>query len=633
MKEEVRRFLGRTGIARAALVASAAIVLACGAAGCQNKTGDTSGEVEESSEASKETSKETSVEPSVDGEGESQQKPQMTSKEMYEGFLRGEIPVYCDNQEYTYYKWDDENEYSYFEKGVGYTLKELVARIQQVENVNDDTDIRVGSVSHAMLDCGNDGEPELALQVVCEGDLWGEGTDYSFVIKNIDEKLQICYRTVSGYRSYNSIINHYGYIDDSYYWGMGWHTTYGFIDANGQYQYVCGIGGDSGYDYTYGEDELSKAFAEAEEEVTEELFDNFEILEYRFQEWKEGENTNEIVKYSYEPYCEEGDPIEEEVKKFVEGIFAKAGVQLYTSDELDAMTKARIKELGLTSEMTSYEYEEDGFEWSSVEQKDFWPGKIVTVKTVDELMAAIENDALIYLAPGTYNLTQWLKSENNFDKIPRWKFEDEGEINYPGILYTGWDDDSWEIMVYQLKNIVLSSTDANNPAKIVCECPMSRVVAFEECGFIDLNNIVFGHEIEPGYCSGDVISFSQSYFVDINGCDLYGCGAHALEIWKSHDITISDSIIHDCTYGCMTMYDPGYVVVRNTRFENCREFDMFTLTEGSVYFDSCTFRNLDGNMVSLGEYGYMTFSDCQFDVNALTSLQKNPKFDSQIYIY
>ena len=74
--------------------------------------------------------------------------------------------------------------YDYFEKGTGYTLKEFIGRIQQVESVESDTSIRVGSVSHALLDCGNDGEPELALQVLCEGDLWGEGTDYSFIIKN-----------------------------------------------------------------------------------------------------------------------------------------------------------------------------------------------------------------------------------------------------------------------------------------------------------------------------------------------------------------------------------------------------------------------------------------------------------------
>jgi hypothetical protein len=632
MKDEVRRFLGRTGIVRAALVASVAIVLACGAAGCQSKTDDTSGEVEESTEASKETSKDTSVEPSVDGDGDSQQKTQLTSKEMYEGFLRGEIPVYCDNQEYTYYKWDDGEEHPYFEKSVGYTLKELVGRIQQVETVSQDTDTRVGSVSHVMLDCGDDGEPELALQVACEGDVWGEGTDYSFVIKNIDGKLQICYRTVSGYRSYNEIINHYGYIDDSYYWGMGWSTTCGFMDASGKYQYVYNVTADSGYGYNYGgDDPLSKAFAEAGEEASEELFDSFEILAYRFQEWQEDENATEIVKYSYEVYCEEGDPIEQEVRDLVEGIFAKANFKLYTQDEIVEMLQNRYKECGLTSAMTDYEYEE--FEWAYLERKDFWPGKVANVKSVDELMAAVENDALIFLAPGTYNVTQWLKAGDNFDKIPRWKFEDEGEINYPGILYTGWDDDSWEIMLYQMKNIVLASADAYNPAKIVCECPMSRVLAFEECGFIDLQDIVFGHEIEPGYCSGDVLSFDQCYFMDVKGCDLYGCGAHALEIWKSHDITISDSVIHDCTYGCMTMYDPGYVIIRNTIFENCKEFDMFTLTEGSAYFDSCTFRNLNGNMVNLGEYGYMTFSDCQFDVNALNSLQKNPKYDSQIYVY
>ena len=83
----------------------------------------------------------------------------------------------------------------------------------------------------------------------------------------------------------------------------------------------------------------------------------------------------------------------------------------------------------------------------------------------------------------------------------------------------------------------------------------------------------------------------------------------------------------------MTMYDPGFVIIRNTKFENCREFDMFTLTEGSAYFDNCTFRNLEGNMVNLGENGYITFSDCQFDVNALNSLQSNPKYQNQISIY
>ena len=632
MKEEVRRFLGRTGIMRAALVASTAIVLACGAAGCQSKTGETSGEVEESTEISKDASKETSAEPSKDDEGENQTKPQMTSAEMYEGFLRSEIPVYCENQDYTYYKWDDDNEYDYFEKGTGYTLKEFIGRIQQVESVESDTSIRVGSVSHALLDCGNDGEPELALQVLCEGDLWGEGTDYSFIIKNIDGKLQICYRTVSGYRSTNVITNRYGYIDDSYYWGMGWSSTYGFVDASGQYQFLYNVSGDSGYGYNYGgEDAISQAFAEVDEETAAELFDSFEILAYRFQEWQENENTSEVLKYSYEVYCEEGDPIEEKVRDFVEGIFAKAGLKLYTQAELKDMIDGRSQEFHLTSEMTGYSYDEVA--WADWEQKDFWPGKIATVKTVDELMAAFESNALICLEPGTYNLTQWLKSGDNFDKIPRWKFEDEGEINKPGILYSGWDDDSWEIMAYQLENVVLSSVDANNPARIVCECPASRVIAFEDCGFIDLSNIVFGHEIEPGYCSGDVLSFYQCYFMNVNGCDLYGCGAHALEIWQSHDVNITDSIIHDCTYGCMTMYDPGFVIIRNTKFENCREFDMFTLTEGSAYFDNCTFRNLEGNMVNLGENGYITFSDCQFDVNALNSLQSNPKYQNQISIY
>ena len=39
------------------------------------------------------------------------------------------------------------------------------------------------------------------------------------------------------------------------------------------------------------------------------------------------------------------------------------------------------------------------------------------------------------------------------------------------------------------------------------------------------------------------------------------------------------------------------------------------------------------NTFYVGEDAYVTFSDCQFDKNALESLQRNAAYDKQIFIY
>ncbi|MCR4597644.1 MAG: right-handed parallel beta-helix repeat-containing protein [Acetatifactor sp.] len=611
-----------------ALFASVALLsfslAACGGEGAKTSADDD----EERTESSVEK---TSAEPSTDGEGEIQTKPVKTSKELYEGFLKGEEKVYCDNVNITYYDWDNDKDIPYFDNKDGYTLRDFVRRIQDVEDRDTDIATRVVSASWMDLDCGNDGEPELGLQVVTEGDLWGEGGSSDYVIKNIDGKLQICHRTESGYRSYNSIVNQYGFIDDSYYWGMGWSASYGIINAEGKYQYVYGVMSDSAYDW-YGTDEpLGKAFSELVEEDDEFLFDYFEILQYRFEPWQENEDESKVLTYSYETYCDGDSLTEDAIKELLEKVFAQANIKLYTEAEVQTMIDAHVEKLGISRTMTLPAY--TGVDWKSIDQRDFWPGDVITVKNTDELINAFKSGNLIYLEPGTYNLTKWLRDENGFSKMPKYLYEDEGGTNSEGLLYTGWDEDNWEVMAYHLRNVVLNSADPENPARIVCECPGSRVLAFEDCDFIDINNVVFGHEIEPGVCSGDVLAFRLGNYVTLTGCDLYGCGAHAIELWECSDVTLDSCVIHDCTYGCMVMYDNGYTYVKNTRFENCKEYTMFTLTSGSVYFDGCSFRNLQGDMFYVGEDAYVTFSDCQFDKNALESLQRNTAYDKKIFIY
>ena len=622
MKEGYRKGCSARKVARWSMLLAMLMLLSACVIGCEKKPAESSEEGTESVSSPEAQS----TEPSVDGEGESKPRPNVSSSELYDGFLRGEERVYFDKQNYGYYDSTSETEKTYFPDSNGYLLKELVSRIQTVDGA--ETSIRVTGVSFVTIDCGNDGEPELCLQVACAGDAWGGADTYEFVIKNFDGKLQVCHRNVSGYRSYSDVINHYGYVSDGYYWGMGWSSSYGFIDGDGNYHYTFGVTADSGYAWIGGEDALSKAMAEAAENEGEQVFDYFDILEYRFQEWKEGENESEIVKYSCDIYVD-GEDARKDTWDMVEKIFTKAGLKLYSEAEIQSMIDQRLQEFGLTRAMS--QYENDGMEWKSVDQKDYWPGKVVNVKTTDEFIMALGDNTMIYLEPGTYNLTQWLRDEGGFEKIPRWLFEDEG-VNPAGISYTGWDPESWEIIIHRLNNLTIASADPGNPAKIVCESPMARVLAFEKCSYVDINDLVFGHEIEPGHCSGDVLGISDSNGINVKGCDLYGCGAYGLTVYNGNDVSLNDCVIHDCTYGCMNVYG-GYASVNNTKFENCKEFTMFSVNDGSLYFYNCSFRNLQGDMAYVGEDGYMGFSDCQFDVSALESLQKNKQYGNQLYIY
>ena len=629
-----RRRSGKAFDLRRKLVMIMACLLVIVMAGC-SKGGSTEGSEEEESGKKTKKTEESVSEPSADGEGESQVVTKPTSEELYKGFLAGTERVYCDNREYVFYDSVADAEVKFFSDKNGYTLKEFVREIQEILDLEPDISIRVSAVNWAMMDWGNDGEPELALEVITDGDLWEEGDDYQFAIKNIDGKLQICYRTVSAYRSYNYYENRYGLVSDYYYWGMGYGSTVGWLDANGDYHFLYGVSSDAA-DYVYDEEgKLSDAFAKIEErEGDEDLFDSFQVLQYRIKEYEEGEDESEVYRYTYEYYGGEyyDDEPDEQLKSLFLEAFDTAGFKLYTWEEINDILKQRQKECGLTPEMALEGDEE--FVWTSMEKDEFWPGKVTTVKTADEFMAAIESNAIIYLEPGTYDLTKWLTSNDRLSTVPQYMYsEDYDSYNADGILYGGYDDESWEIVVNRVKNLVIASADQANPARIVCDCPMAVVLNFRNCSFVELNNVIMGHEVEPGHCSGDVVGIYGCQVFDLKQCDLYGCGAHAFDLTKCNGVTVTDCVIHDCTYGCLTAYEPGYVCIYNTVFENCREYDMFSIYYGDFYFNGCTFRNLNGNMLWMDENSYVSFYDCQFDVRALESLQSNGAYGSRIQVY
>ena len=608
------------------------LLLIIGMTGCDKGGSDAdSGEDEKTETPSSEVS--APLEESTETQQGGEETKIKTSEQLYKDFLAGKAKVYCDLREYFFYDSVADEEYKLYDDPNGYTLKELVSNVQDVLGLIPDSEVRVCSVSYANLDCKNDGEPELVLEIQNTGDTWGDGSVYQFILKNVDGKLQIIDRLESGYRSDNYVVNSYGLICASWYWGMGNEATYYYLDAAGEEKFLYSVGYIYAMSDYGGEGSLYDVAAKiAEREGNEYLFDCLDFVEYRFKPYEDDENTNEVIKYSYEYYGgAEQEKIPADLYALVQEIFTTAGVTLYEQDEIDKMMKDRFKECGLSDKEVSVD--DENFVWTNLSAEEYWPGKISTVSTTAEFMAAIEDNAIIYLEPGTYNLSQWLKSDNNLSKVPEHYTGDYSGENQPGVTYSGYDEYSYEITVYGIRNLQIESKDPQNPAKIVTGCPWADVLSFDQCAFVNLRNLIMGHEIEPGLCDGNVLGFVNCRYYSVTECDLYGCGAYGFGLEGGYGGEIYDCVIHDCTYGCMQAYDAGYVYVSGTKFEHCKEFTMFSCTGGSFNFSNCSFRDLQGKMLYVAEDSYMSFSDCQFDVASLDSIKANEAYDDRIYIY
>ena len=610
-----------------------AMLLAFGMAGCGDNGAGTK-EPEEKTESAESSAKETSEDAGASTSQQDQEEvKKVTSEQLFRDFLAGKAKVYCDLKEYEFNDTVADESISLYKDPNGYTLKELVGYVQGILNLIPDAEVCVNSVSHAMLDCGGDGEPELLLAIQSTGDIWNMDSDVQLVLKNVDGKLQIVNRLVGGYRSECYFMNSQGVICNSWYWGMGNVSNYKYLDASGEEQFLY----TASYTYPLSDrdDGLYAAAAKiAERDDIAWLYDSINFVEYRFTPYEEGEDESKVLKYSYRYYNwdDDGEEVPESVKALMKETFDTAGVTLYEQDDIDKMIKDRVRECGL-AEGAAEEYDDD-FSWTHLEEEEFWPGKVCRVKTTAEFMEAIGNDTMIYLEPGTYNLTQWLTADDQMSKVPEHLEGDHASENPAGVTYGGYDEASWEITICNVHNMKILSADSQNPAHIVCECPMAAVLTFDRCGFVTLENVVLGHEVEPGHCDGNVVDFAYSCYYTVKDCDMYGCGAYGLGILGGYGGEIADSVIHDCTYGCMYAIDAGYVAINGTKFENCAEYTMFSATGSNLNFYDCSFKKLKGEMVYVDEYSYVSFSECQFDKDSLESIQNDEAYkNGRVYLY
>ncbi len=251
----------------------------------------------------------------------------------------------------------------------------------------------------------------------------------------------------------------------------------------------------------------------------------------------------------------------------------------------------------------------------------------VTVSTVEEMMDAIRDRATVLLAPGTYNVTEWITSAGEED-LGIWARSTQPH-NAQGLYDSGFDDQP-ELTVAGMRQLTIASADPKHPALIVCEPRYSNVIAFFNCKELTLRDLIVGHTPEPGFCTGAVLKLSNCSASRLEGCELYGCGTYGVTAENSWDLRLSRCEIRDCTYGCLDFRYVSDAFVSDTKFHDCEGYTNFCFSGSIVEFTGCDFRNLKDTFLYLDDYSWASFEGCSFDQATHEALLNSPYGEDQL---
>lgn len=183
----------------------------------------------------------------------------------------------------------------------------------------------------------------------------------------------------------------------------------------------------------------------------------------------------------------------------------------------------------------------------------------VTVSNIDEFLAAIASDTLIYMEPGVYDLTEAVDyaAMRPFNDHISWSYVGDGETK-----------NEYEINIKNVEN--LSIIGSGRDAVTLCTQPRyANVLRFSDCSNICIEALTVGHTVEPGVCVGGVIALEGVTGAGIVDCELYGCGTVGVIAENSRYIYTEDSLIRDCSLGGAQVRSCEDVRFTNCEFYGC----------------------------------------------------------------
>ena len=211
----------------------------------------------------------------------------------------------------------------------------------------------------------------------------------------------------------------------------------------------------------------------------------------------------------------------------------------------------------------------------------------VHVTTVDELLAALAPHTTIYLDAEHFDLSTASDYGSGYG------------------AYYGWVEtfDGPELVLHDLEDFSLIGGGMG--VTLVSAVPRyADVLSFENCRGFSIEDMTVGHDVEPGYCAGDVLEFNFCEGVSITRCGLFGCGEIGINAASGSNFFITDTNIYDCSsYGAWLNF------MQSVQFNGCSVTNcggtygsnsIVLYDSGSVFFDA---RRLLAGENLIGEEG------------------------------
>ena len=160
----------------------------------------------------------------------------------------------------------------------------------------------------------------------------------------------------------------------------------------------------------------------------------------------------------------------------------------------------------------------------------------VHVSTVDEFLAAIAPDTIIFLEEGLYDLSKAANYGSYGGQYYYWAARYDG----PELLISGVDN--------------LSIVGAGKDETCIEALPRyAAVIRFDNCRNISVSGVTAGHTRGAGSCCGSVLEFRFCEGVGAEDCGLFGCGVYGVEAIGCTDIAVKGNEIYQCSGGAVSL--------------------------------------------------------------------------------
>ena len=226
------------------------------------------------------------------------------------------------------------------------------------------------------------------------------------------------------------------------------------------------------------------------------------------------------------------------------------------------------------------------------------------VSTALEFVKALGSNRTI-IVEGVINLSDVLE---NGDLCKELGMEAaEYDIDTKSMLIRNYETDGHMLTLNKVKNLTIKGKDG---ATILISPRYAYPLSFLKCKGIKLVNFTAGHTDE-GYCTGGVLEFKQCEDIEIDRCDLFGCGIEGITATNTKNLVCKKSIIRDCSYSIMELLNCANMTFEDCDFYRCREFTMISIMDcTNTNFTRCRISQNEGTLFGL-DNSEITLNECE----------------------